>query len=279
VSCRYVMVCRYAGDCSHVLGADSGTVMTVDWCPTSEFMLASGSADGMVSIWDIRQGGYKALLTSMDYLQDAPETTLGSGSGSEGGGGGRVIQSTTVNPKSRKSNVSVPAASTWNKHVNRIAHSREVTSVRFSSCGHHLVSLGNDRNVRLWNAHSGKLYPIKYARGCHYRMHFQVDISEAKGHCGDLLLYPDDSTGEASTSYCLMITLMRTLTTYRRYLDNPSPLLYWRAHPHSQRTYGHGHCSQAPPRHQRALVWPGRDDIHVVTNFSSQRRKYWAIHL
>lgn len=161
--------------------------MTVDWCPTSEFMVASGSSDGTVSIWDIRQGGYKALLTSMDYLQDAMSASNGIDSGS-----GRVIQSSTVNPQRRRKSVSTPQ---WNKHISRIAHSREVMSVKFSSCGHHLVSLGNDRNVRLWNVHSAKLYPIKYARGCQSRMRFQVDVSDAIGDAGDLFLYPDDNTG------------------------------------------------------------------------------------
>lgn len=69
-------------------------------------------------------------------------------------------------------------------------------SVKFSSCGNHLVSFGNDRNIRLWHTHSGKMHAIKFARGCHSRMKYQVDIFNISGANEDILLYPDDRSGD-----------------------------------------------------------------------------------
>ena len=52
-----------------MVGHKSG-VTSVDWCPASEFVLASGSLDGSVKLWDIRCGGSRSQLASFDWRQE-----------------------------------------------------------------------------------------------------------------------------------------------------------------------------------------------------------------
>lgn len=44
-------------------------VWSVVWSPIDEYLLASGSLDGSVRLWDIRRAGASACLHSFDQLQ------------------------------------------------------------------------------------------------------------------------------------------------------------------------------------------------------------------
>ena len=166
--------------------------MTVDWCPTSEYHLASGSADGTVTLWDTRQGGLRAMLSCMDLAQE------------QSFGLSRVGDMSVTNPRMREYRESRGGKGgrvsgvDWNRHSGRLAHTKEVMCVKFSSCGRHVLSCGNDRAMRLWVTHTGRLLPITYAGGCAYGMRYQVAVSDILGGSNDLLLYPDDRTGMRS---------------------------------------------------------------------------------
>ena len=55
---------------SHTLVGHTDAVLTVAWCPAHEFLLASGSRDGTVRLWDVRRSGGSACLTQLDVHRE-----------------------------------------------------------------------------------------------------------------------------------------------------------------------------------------------------------------
>eukprot|EP00934_Nitzschia_sp_Nitz4_P000973 Nitzschia sp. Nitz4//scaffold199_size41809//13893//15257//NITZ4_007449-RA/size41809-exonerate_est2genome-gene-0.3-mRNA-1//-1//CDS//3329540558//973//frame0 len=54
-----------SGSCSHQLTGHTAGITSVQWCPTSSYILASGSRDGTIRMWDIRQAGSRACLARL----------------------------------------------------------------------------------------------------------------------------------------------------------------------------------------------------------------------
>ena len=55
-----------SGSCSHQLIGHGGGITVVQWSPTSSVVLASGSRDGTIRLWDIRKAGSRACITVLD---------------------------------------------------------------------------------------------------------------------------------------------------------------------------------------------------------------------
>jgi WD40 repeat protein len=102
----------------------------------------------------------------------------------------------------------------WNKHLAAKAHYKDVMRVKFSPNGRYLLTCGNDRAIRLWDAHSGVLLPVQYRSPPAHSMAFMVDIINPSGLPGkDLLIYPQDDTGRKwynriRINYCLCFFLL-----------------------------------------------------------------------
>lgn len=152
-----------SGDSSHTLGTHSSAPRCLDWCPYHEYTLVSGSVDGTVCLWDIRKAGVHAQYLSFDLLQD---------------------HSAVIDR-------SIHQRVDWNRQLAAKAHSKAVTAVKFTPGGRHLVSCGNDKCVRLWDAQTGKLHPIRYDPCCHSTLKYEIDIvGVSSSSSDDLLLYP-----------------------------------------------------------------------------------------
>ena len=133
-----------SGAHSHELTADVGT-SALHWSPSASTILASGSRDGSIRLWDIRKSGSAACVTILnregtpfrksfrgDYAHLRPRTQ--SGKKRRGGPGNyRSIQSISVK-----------------------SHSGYVSGLSFFPGGQTLASVGgSDGELLLWDLRSG----------------------------------------------------------------------------------------------------------------------------
>ena len=110
----------------------AGAVLSVAWSPRHEHILASGSVDGTVRIWDVRRAsGMLALLDQEDSL-------------GMGGVGGAASASTSHGG-------SRPTFS----RASAKAHAGPVNGLAWTDDGAFLVSAGHDRRIRVWDMATG----------------------------------------------------------------------------------------------------------------------------
>jgi DNA excision repair protein ERCC-8 len=106
------------GGITHTLvGHEWGFVIPVRWSPSRPYLLASGGSDGTVRLWDVRRG--KACLASLDQHNTASRETGG-----------------------------------WLTPTNK-GHDGVVNGLQFTADGLHLVSLGHDEKMRVWDLETG----------------------------------------------------------------------------------------------------------------------------
>ncbi|GAB7349587.1 hypothetical protein MBLNU459_g0278t1 [Dothideomycetes sp. NU459] len=110
-----------SGANTHSLAGHSGAVLTVSWHPLREHVLASGSSDGQVRLWDVRRSASSLGVLDMDD--------------SEG--------------------VSPSSSSTTRSRERGKSHSSAVNGVVWDSCGDFLISSGHDEKLRVWDGHTG----------------------------------------------------------------------------------------------------------------------------
>ncbi|OCL06249.1 WD40 repeat-like protein [Glonium stellatum] len=112
-----------SGASTHSLAGHGGAVLSVSWSPVHEHILASGSIDGTVRFWDIRRSvGEIGVLDMEDSV------------GILGRGGFD--------------------AETRHRERGR-AHAGAVNGIAWSDNGHHLISVGHDERIRVWDTSSG----------------------------------------------------------------------------------------------------------------------------
>lgn len=103
------------------IGGSAGATLAVAWSPAHEHVLAAGSVDGAVRIWDVRKSnGLVALL-------DQEDTT---GLAADGG---------------------PPRA----PRLSAKAHAGPVNGLTWTDDGAYIVSAGHDRRIRVWDAATG----------------------------------------------------------------------------------------------------------------------------
>lgn len=113
-----------SGSCSHILQGHRGEVMSVCWSPRYDFILASASADSKVKLWDVRKAS--GCLITLDQHNG------------------------------EKSKSSSQAANT--------AHNGRVNGLCFTSDGLHVLTVGTDDRMRLWNSATGENTLVNYGK-------------------------------------------------------------------------------------------------------------------
>ncbi|KAK3901690.1 hypothetical protein C8A05DRAFT_44721 [Staphylotrichum tortipilum] len=108
------------------VGGSAGATLAVAWSPVHEHVLATGSVDGAVRIWDVRKSnGLVALLDQEDVVGLADEADI------------------TVQGAHRHARPSAKA------------HAGPVSGLTWTDDGAYLVSAGHDRRIRVWDAVTG----------------------------------------------------------------------------------------------------------------------------
>ena len=180
-----------SGDCCQSLMGHRKAVMSVQWNPLHSHLIASASLDGTLKLWDIRKAGFSSAIRSFDWMQDNTAST-------------RIFTDFYSNNKSNTSNlesktkVPVKGAMTgldWTKDSVAKAHESGIMSLRFTSCGHYILSSGNDRKIRLWDADNGKLIPSQYSSGCTSTLPYDIEIAQFSCSGDDVLIFPNGNDG------------------------------------------------------------------------------------
>ncbi|KAI1085183.1 WD40-repeat-containing domain protein [Whalleya microplaca] len=108
------------------LAGHTGAVLAASWSPRHEHVLATGSVDGTVKIWDIRRAG--GVIGMLDQ-----EDSLG-------------LYYNGLLDASGKVRVRASAK----------AHSAPVNGLTWTDDGGYIISAGHDRRIRVWDAATGR---------------------------------------------------------------------------------------------------------------------------
>lgn len=112
-----------SGASTHSLAGHQRAVLSVAWSPHEEYILASGSSDGTVRLWDIRRSANSlGMLDLVDAVGIVGEDGLGK------------------NARSRDQGK---------------AHTDAVNGVVWTDDGKYLVTAGHDERVRVWDMGTG----------------------------------------------------------------------------------------------------------------------------
>ncbi|KAJ2986692.1 hypothetical protein NUW58_g4903 [Xylaria curta] len=115
-----------SGSSIQSLTGHGGAILATAWSPRHEHVLATGSVDGTVRIWDIRRAG--ALIGMLDH-EDSLGLYYNGLLGKDGSVGMRASAK---------------------------AHVAPVNGLTWTDDGNYIVSAGHDNRIRVWDAATGK---------------------------------------------------------------------------------------------------------------------------
>ncbi|KAI0156949.1 WD40 repeat-like protein [Xylariaceae sp. FL1272] len=114
-----------SGTAIQSLAGHGGAVLATAWSPRHEHVLASGSVDGTVKIWDIRRAS--AMIGMLDH-----EDSLG------------LYYNGLMGPDRVRTRVTAKA------------HVAPVNGLTWTDDGSYIVSAGHDNRIRVWDAATGR---------------------------------------------------------------------------------------------------------------------------
>jgi WD40 repeat protein/tRNA A-37 threonylcarbamoyl transferase component Bud32 len=130
---------KYHGERSRLRG-HAGAVTALAFSPDGK-LLASGSADQTIKLWDtgtgkeiLTLGGHEKQVTSLAFSPDSKRLVSGS----------------------MDRTVKIWDTATGREQQSLEGHAEAVTAVAYSSDGRHVVSGSRDKTVRVWDADAGR---------------------------------------------------------------------------------------------------------------------------
>jgi DNA excision repair protein ERCC-8 len=183
-----------SGATAHSLLGHKDEVWTLEWSPESEFLLASGSRDGEIRLWDVRRSGATACLLCLNHegkasvpgrsslytnvKSDKPMSLSAAatsrkrrrvGGASEAQARDRDRARSRVERHHEKMKATTRRQNRNDPHAAAssslaVAHQGGVTSLAYTPDGRFLLSNGMDEKLRLWNATTGEHQFMNYGR-------------------------------------------------------------------------------------------------------------------
>ncbi|KAI8959310.1 WD40 repeat-like protein [Daldinia sp. FL1419] len=115
-----------SGSNIQTLAGHAGAILATAWSPRHEHVLATGSVNGTVKVWDIRRAG--GVIGMLDH-----EDSLGL-----------------------YYNGLIDASGKVRTRASARAHTAPVNGLTWTDDGAYIVSAGHDRRIRVWDAATGK---------------------------------------------------------------------------------------------------------------------------
>lgn len=141
-----------SGSCTHILQGHRGEVLSVKWSPRHEHILVTASADSKVRLWDIRNASGSLIVLDQHN--------------------GEIAKSSSESANT--------------------AHNGRANGLCFTSDGLHLLTIGTDDRMRLWNSSTGENTLVNYGRVCNgSRKNLKLAVSH--GCRPDFAFVPVDS--------------------------------------------------------------------------------------
>jgi U4/U6 small nuclear ribonucleoprotein PRP4 len=138
-------------------------VYALDWSPDG-YRLLSGSADGFMQCWDVRQvremasiGAHKDGLTDVRWFKGTDGPATGGMLAKDAAKGDWLPKKsgTFVVTAGFDKTVKIFSADDWSLCATLKGHVSNVTGVDVTSDGRLIVSSGRDRTVKLWGRDDG----------------------------------------------------------------------------------------------------------------------------
>jgi WD40 repeat protein len=144
-----------SGASSHELTGHGGGITAVQWSPTMPVVLASGSKDGSVRLWDIRKSGSRACITVCNREVTGSSSTSKPYKADYSHLRASTKKNTKLLSKKRKLNAT-SLAPNYYRHLqsqNITSHAiGHVAAVSFFPCGQYLASVGGvDGELLVWD--------------------------------------------------------------------------------------------------------------------------------
>ncbi|OWZ11672.1 DNA excision repair protein [Phytophthora megakarya] len=221
-----------SGATAHSLLGHKDEVWALDWSPESEFLLATGSRDGEIRLWDIRRSGSTACLLCLNhegkanvpgrsslYTNVKRENPMSLSSAARKrrriDGASQAEARDRQRARSRVDNHHEHIFATHRQKRNdphaaastslAVAHRGGVTSLMFTPDGRFLLSNGMDEKLRLWNSTSGEHqfmnYEGVYRTSPRAARNVQMAVVQEAGAWESTLVFVPNGEAGALSSY------------------------------------------------------------------------------
>jgi DNA excision repair protein ERCC-8 len=136
-----------SGSTAQTLVGHKSDVLCVRWSPSNQYILATGSKDQCIKLWDIRKAGW---LHSYDMFHTKRSTTATTSMQQQQQQPIHVFNRKFTTDKLRSDTRTAPS------------HNGSITDLEFTPDGIYLLSSGTDNQVRKWHVQSGENTLVTY---------------------------------------------------------------------------------------------------------------------
>jgi WD40 repeat protein len=166
-----------SGASSHQLVGHLGGISSVQWSPSNAHVLASGSQDGCLRLWDVRKSGSRSCITLLDRDDDSACLTTSYHKAPVAYASDyshlrkehfrvRYVYNTDkkhVSKKRRRETVAPNRYDHLESQGANKSHYGRVAALKFMENGQYLISVGgDDGELLLWDLRNGHLLPNKF---------------------------------------------------------------------------------------------------------------------